>query len=158
MLTLSIQKLSDHIAHCLWTREPFRHFKIESSITKNDGGDTPDVSYDILIPEAAIFNLSGDTWNPVCKRLVEDTVYDAWQTEGYVGGLYAGPDGVMLRSAPGPGIDLTEAGSGLARNRLAVNLKATVSSIDVRWRVLQHARPINEGSVRFDFTDRTGTL
>lgn len=158
MLSLAIRQLADPIAHCLWTRKPFRHFTVEASITKDGAGNMPDVSYDILVPEDAIFNLSGDAWNPACKHLVDGVVYDAWQTIGDPGLMYA-RDGVLLRTGSGSGHLLgAGAATGLAAYKLTVNLKADRSSIDLRWRVLQHAEPISEGTTHFDFDRCAPTL
>ena len=60
MLSLAIREPAGPIAHCLWTRQPFHHLKLEASITKDGGGDMSDISYDILVPEDTIFNLRGD--------------------------------------------------------------------------------------------------
>lgn len=152
MLSLTIHELDSRIAHCLWTRQPFRHFKVEASITKDGGGEMPDVSYDILVPADAIFNLSGDVWNPACKRVVAGVIYDSWQTVNDPGLISTGRGGLQMNLGAGSAhMLMAGAGTGLIAYNLTVNLKADLHSLDLRWRVLQHGEPISEGTDYFDF-------
>lgn len=132
-LTLSIAELSDRIAHCLFSLEPYRHLQMAISVS-NEGDDVVEsVSYELLVPVDSIFNLNGDRWNPNHRHEVNGKLYDVWQTLGGSGGRYSGATG-----------GVTFRGAGPWREKLAVNLKPYDSSVELLWRLFQKGDPIGD--------------
>ena len=133
-LTLSIRAVSDEIKHHLWSSEPFRHFEMEITVSNDDDIVTAeDVSFELLVPEDSISNLSGDAWHPIERREMEGTIYQVWQTLGGGPGLYEDTvGGVTMRpDARWP-------------QKLAINLKPYTSTIAVLWRLLERGDPVGE--------------
>lgn len=133
--SLSIRTVTDRLAQFLWSREPHRHLTIEITITNHHTGEAPDVSFELLVPESMVFNLSGDAWNPMYKRVVHETVYDVWQTLGGGIGRYEG--------GTRGGVTLTRPGARW-KQKLTVNLKPDLSSVELLWRLYERTVPIGD--------------
>ena len=147
-LSLEIVLAHEKIAHCIWSRVPFRHCELAITVTNGDDHVFDGVSFELLVPEDAIFNLSGDAWNPMYKREVDGNMYDTWQTLG--GG---GPGAGRYRTRSGGQALITQ-----WREKLAVNLKPESDDVELLWRLFVRAEPVGEyGRTTLSFTHVGGS-
>ncbi len=132
-LGLSIKVVADVIKHCLWSRRPVRHLELAITLSNYEDAVVKDVSFELLVPEDSIFNLSGDAWNPIEERDVQGTLYVTWQTLGGGMGRYVATIGGMTFRA-----------TGSWQQKLTVNIKPYYSTIDVLWRLFESGDPVGD--------------
>jgi hypothetical protein len=113
-----------------WTREPYRHIQIAVALTNDRNSTVEGMTWELLVPEDAVFDFAGDGWHPSHKHEVDGTAYDVWVDRGGTGQASLVSSGIIFpRGAH-------------VRDKLALNLKAPVTSLRLRWRLFRHEEPM----------------
>jgi hypothetical protein len=122
-LSVTVELLSDEIHHAFWSSEP--HRRIELNIIRSNDGDerTGVFSYEVLLPEDAVLDLSADSWKPSHQHLVDGETYVVWSTRN------------PLSTYSALGYTLGPHAAG--KEKLAVNFRPYVAPLVVLWRAFE---------------------
>jgi hypothetical protein len=86
-LAIALERRSHEIKRQFWSRKEYRVVKLSIETSNPGEVDYEGVSYEVLVPERALFDLSGDDWGPEYLRTVDDVVYDVWEDNPSGSGL-----------------------------------------------------------------------
>jgi hypothetical protein len=132
-LNIAIAPVADEIRTHFWSHEPYRHFEFDIIVSNNGPTQADNLSFEILFPEEAVADYDGSRWRPSHKHTIEGTTYLVWSTAGAYGtGHVAG------------GMSLTPSPEIRWRQTLAVNVKPTVKSALILYRLFEKGDPLTE--------------